>query len=277
MDHRPDRATDTFSDANGNQAKPIATQTECSRSTPLVIVGCSDIHSLGLRQVLIQNRFRNVVQAPTLREAKLTAPGRPQLILITEPALEAGLQATVSAVRAANEVARIVVFVDTGNEALIETAMGLSAHAFLDHRITARALVNALDVVLGSGSVLSINFVPRVVARSTNRPIRSEEDSNVASVTSQLWPLSNREEDVLKCLTDGVSNKLIARKFDIAESTVKIHVKSILRKINVCNRTQAAVWALAHAPWQTSSAPVQEIAGSPVQLEDAMNARAAEC
>ena len=44
----------------------------------------------------------------------------------------------------------------------------------------------------------------------------------------------------------GRSNKQIARELDIAESTVKIHVKRVLKKINVSSRTQAAIWALSH-------------------------------
>jgi two-component system nitrate/nitrite response regulator NarL len=45
---------------------------------------------------------------------------------------------------------------------------------------------------------------------------------------------------------DGDSNKIIARKFDITEATVKVHVKAILRKIQAKNRTQAAIWASSH-------------------------------
>jgi two-component system nitrate/nitrite response regulator NarL len=56
--------------------------------------------------------------------------------------------------------------------------------------------------------------------------------------------LSEREEQILRDLVKGLSNKIIARKLDIAEATVKVHMKSILRKIRVANRTQAAIWAL---------------------------------
>ena len=48
----------------------------------------------------------------------------------------------------------------------------------------------------------------------------------------------------MHCLIEGDSNKSIARKIDIAEATVKVHVKAILRKIRVQNRTQAAIWAM---------------------------------
>jgi two-component system nitrate/nitrite response regulator NarL len=56
-------------------------------------------------------------------------------------------------------------------------------------------------------------------------------------------PLSPRERDVLRCLMAGYSNKLIARRLVVCEATVKVHVKAILRKLNVNNRTQAAIWA----------------------------------
>lgn len=58
--------------------------------------------------------------------------------------------------------------------------------------------------------------------------------------------LSPRELDVLCCLMAGYSNKAIARNLDVCEATVKVHVKAILRKLNVRNRTQAAIWANAH-------------------------------
>jgi two-component system, NarL family, nitrate/nitrite response regulator NarL len=59
--------------------------------------------------------------------------------------------------------------------------------------------------------------------------------------------LSPRERSILRCLTEGDSNKCIARKIEIAEATVKVHIKGILRKIQVQNRTQAAIWGVNHA------------------------------
>ena len=56
--------------------------------------------------------------------------------------------------------------------------------------------------------------------------------------------LSPREKSILRCLIEGDSNKCIARKIDIAEATVKVHVKAILRKVRVQNRTQAAIWGM---------------------------------
>jgi two-component system, NarL family, nitrate/nitrite response regulator NarL len=60
--------------------------------------------------------------------------------------------------------------------------------------------------------------------------------------------LSPREREMLTHLGAGHSNKVIARRLDIAEATVKVHLKSVLRKIRVENRTQAAIWGLANLP-----------------------------
>lgn len=56
--------------------------------------------------------------------------------------------------------------------------------------------------------------------------------------------LSRRERQILNCLAAGESNKGIANSLSITESTVKVHLKNILRKINAANRTQAAIWAV---------------------------------
>src|SRR5262249_6905338 len=58
--------------------------------------------------------------------------------------------------------------------------------------------------------------------------------------------LSARQQSILRCLVQGDSNKTIARKMAMAEATVKVHVKAILRKIRVHNRTQAAIWAISN-------------------------------
>ena len=51
---------------------------------------------------------------------------------------------------------------------------------------------------------------------------------------------------MIRCLSQGKSNKLIARQWGISEATVKVHVKAILRKVHLKNRTEAALWARDH-------------------------------
>jgi DNA-binding NarL/FixJ family response regulator len=64
------------------------------------------------------------------------------------------------------------------------------------------------------------------------------------SSNTRTAELSPREKCILRWLLLGDSNKVIARKIDIAEATVKVHIKAILCKIRAQNRTQAAIWAM---------------------------------
>ncbi|MBM1175520.1 response regulator transcription factor [Microvirga arabica] len=69
--------------------------------------------------------------------------------------------------------------------------------------------------------------------------------------------LSPREAQILDCLMQGAPNKAIARKLDVTEATIKVHVKGLLHKIGVANRTQAAMWASQHLPQREG--PAQHI------------------
>ncbi|MFC0242572.1 DNA-binding response regulator [Rhodopseudomonas telluris] len=82
-------------------------------------------------------------------------------------------------------------------------------------------------------------------------PVGSNDQTTVQS--PQFPTLSGREEMILDGLVRGFSNKQIARECGITEATVKVHMKSILRKIQVSNRTQAAIWALDRKAALTSS------------------------
>ena len=75
-------------------------------------------------------------------------------------------------------------------------------------------------------------------------PVPAPVHAAPTMISSRREGLSDRELEILDCLVNGHSNKLIARRCNITEATVKVHLKAILRKISVANRTQAAVWAI---------------------------------
>ncbi len=60
--------------------------------------------------------------------------------------------------------------------------------------------------------------------------------------------LTEREHEILECLADGLNNKTIARKLGISDTTVKVHIKNLLRKLNLTSRLEAAVWRHQHKP-----------------------------
>ena len=78
-------------------------------------------------------------------------------------------------------------------------------------------------------------------------PVSANDGHTLPAARQRNLPrLSEREAQILDGLVKGHANKVIARTCDITEATVKVHMKSILRKIRVANRTQAAIWALEH-------------------------------
>lgn len=99
-------------------------------------------------------------------------------------------------------------------------------------------------------------------------PMSREVQTNPTALTrtGSAPRLSARQKLILDCLLDGASNKAIARRMAIAEATVKVHVKAILRKIRVSNRTQAAVWAMNHGQLVTAK---KELAGVTLPIPDA--------
>lgn len=102
---------------------------------------------------------------------------------------------------------------------------------------------------------------------------KGETNELVPRDMASLTPLSTRQQSILRCLIQGDSNKSIARKLGISEATAKVHVKSILRKIRVHNRTQAAIWAISAAPLMLakddiSPEQVTEAAAAPARKRD---------
>jgi len=150
--------------------------------------------------------------------------------------------------RAQRSSDRIVVLSDAENNEVAGSFIRSGADAYLDELISPERLLEALHVVLMGGSVVPTAAMACILDE-TNRSIPHAKRASaglVAPPTTKEGPqLSAREIAVLGCLVDGSPNKVIAQKVDMAEATVKVHVKAILRKIQVKNRTQAAIWALS--------------------------------
>jgi DNA-binding NarL/FixJ family response regulator len=104
----------------------------------------------------------------------------------------------------------------------------------------------AIDDTAARSSVVELSAIRRVedsMSRVSAADIREQPSDGASRQTGQA-DLSDRENQILGCLVSGMPNKLIARKLNIAEATVKVHIKGLLRKLRVSNRTQAAILAL---------------------------------
>ena len=114
--------------------------------------------------------------------------------------------------------------------------------------MTCAAFIKSLELVIMGETIFPrafLSFVLDPEGKNHCDAAPNNENGKAIFFTAEdaLTPqLSSREKSILRCLIKGDSNKCIARKMAIAEATVKVHVKAILRKIRVQNRTQAAIW-----------------------------------
>ena len=102
-------------------------------------------------------------------------------------------------------------------------------------------LLNAIRSAVDGDSVMSPQMTGKLM-----QSVRSSSVVAAAPTVVDKDRLSPREREILTFLTRGASNKEIARTLDLAESTVKIHVQNILKKLNLLSRVQAAVYAVEH-------------------------------
>ena len=113
---------------------------------------------------------------------------------------------------------------------------------FLVKNIDVDVLVNAIHKAARGESVIADCMTSKLVAEFRAQGPASSAPAPVAD-KEKLTP---REREIVACLARGESNKEIARRLDVAESTVKIHVQSILKKLNLTSRVQVAVYAVEH-------------------------------
>lgn len=119
-------------------------------------------------------------------------------------------------------------------------ALRAGARGYLLKNIEADFLVDSMRRAAAGESVMSVQMAAKLADA-----IRKPQNIGSASASGNV-EFSPREREVLLCLARGASNKEIARALDMAESTVKIHVQGILRKLNLSSRVQAAIYAVEH-------------------------------
>ncbi|WP_396243783.1 two-component system response regulator NarL [Hafnia paralvei] len=159
----------------------------------------------------------------------------PDLILLdlNMPGMN-GLE-TLDQLRTRTLSGRVVVFSVSNHEDDVISALKRGADGYLLKDMEPEDLLRSLHQAAAGQVVLSEALTPVLAASlRENRP-SSERD------VQQLTP---RECDILKLIAQGLPNKMIARKLMITESTVKVHVKHLLKKMKLKSRVEAAVWVL---------------------------------
>lgn len=125
-------------------------------------------------------------------------------------------------------------------EDLIET-LRAGATGYLLKNIDTEALVDAIRRAANGESVVSPQMTAKLV-----QGVRGQQKVAPVPAVPEHEKLSPREREILACLARGESNKEIARDLALAESTVKIHIQNIFKKLNLTSRVQAALYAVEH-------------------------------
>jgi len=127
----------------------------------------------------------------------------------------------------------IVVFTVSNHEEDVVTALKRGADGYLLKDMEPEELLKALQQAASGEIVLSEALTPVLAASLRANRATSDRDVNL---------LTPRERDILKLIAQSLPNKMIARRLDITESTVKVHVKHLLKKMKLKSRVEAAVW-----------------------------------
>ncbi|MGH8189806.1 MAG: response regulator [Steroidobacteraceae bacterium] len=126
----------------------------------------------------------------------------------------------------------VIVLSSSENPSDVRRALNAGALGYIPKSASPQTLLSALKLVL-TGNI----YVPPLLAHAAT-PVRDDDGNHDAPPA--LEQLTDRQLDVLRHLSTGLSNKEISARLGIAEKTVKAHVAAIFKTLNVVNRTQAA-------------------------------------
>lgn len=202
------------------------------------IIGFNSLMREGISRVLNESEFQSYHFFPTIVEAMTNLAGGDLSVAIVDVEVAGDTLKHLSLIQSEYPSVRVILMVDVFEFRQTISAFQKGACAYLLKEIGSQPLINSLRLVIRGEKVLPVallQHLPDTQLMSGNRSVVQVQLNDL---------LSAREIDTLRCLVMGYSNKVIAYRLLISEATVKVHVKAILRKLTVQNRTQAAIWAV---------------------------------
>ncbi|MFC3532426.1 response regulator [Vogesella facilis] len=211
-----------------------------SQTIRILLVDDHTLFRSGLKALLQRQPDFDIVgeAADGLEGVKLAEQLKPDVVLldIDMPQMN-GREALAQILVTQPQLAVLMLTVSEDGDDLAE-CMKSGARGYLLKNINADFLLASIRRAVDGDSVLSPEMTAKLVAR-LRAPAAETRNPELESLTP-------RERETLAWLSRGASNKEIARALDLAESTVKVHVQNILRKLGLSSRVQAAVYAVEH-------------------------------
>jgi DNA-binding NarL/FixJ family response regulator len=210
-----------------------------ARPVRVLLVDDDDLMRAGLKAVLSSDSAIEVVgEAGDGREAVAQArAGRPDVVLmdVRMPGLD-GISATREVLAISPEI-KVAILTTFEDDDYIFGALDAGASGFLLKRTRPEDLMAAVHTVAAGEALLSPSVTRRVIERAAEHPPPD------VSAHARLTDLTPRELEVLELIAHGLSNGEIAAALVVEESTVKTHVRRILRKLGLRDRVHAVIFA----------------------------------
>lgn len=223
--------------------------TDAMRANPirLLVVDDHPMFRRGVTALLAtQPQLQVVGEAADAGEAlRRAAQLQPDVILLDHHLPGVSGVDLLPGLREAAPAARVLMLTVSEDADTLALALQRGAHGYLLKTADSDVLVVAIERALRGQSTVSMEMTDKLVSALQARPPQTpqpEQPPNPTTVLEDpLEQLSPREHEILREIAAGASNKEIARSLSIAETTVKIHVQHILRKLGLSSRVQAAV------------------------------------
>lgn len=182
--------------------------------------------------------FEVVGEASSGPEGLELAPGlQPDIVLIDLNMKEVDGLETLRRFKAGDLQARFVVLTVSDAEDDLLEALRAGADGYLLKDMEPEELCASLKKIMSGMTVIQdrlTEVLKQALQELGNKPLQ---------LAPEQVALTEREQEILQCLADGLSNKAIARRLGISDTTVKVHVKHVLSKLRLTSRLEAAVWA----------------------------------
>jgi two-component system nitrate/nitrite response regulator NarL len=226
------------------------------RSFATVVVGPCALRREGLISILAAADFRIVASASWVGDVVLTVRSqRRSILLIVDAGDEPdATNRQIERFKQHHPAARVAVVAKSDTPAGIASAVRIGAHAYFVDVVPSQAFIKSLELVMLGETILPAAILSAIVDDQGHHKGDHEHRAVVRDAMTagealeaecnDTPKLSDRERSILNGLIEGYSNKAIAKKVGISDSTVKVHVKAILRKTRLRNRTQVAIWAM---------------------------------
>ena len=209
-------------------------------SIKIILIDDHTLFRSGMKALLSRQSDFDVIgeAADGFTGIKLVEQMRPDIVLLDLDMPVMNGRETLAQILSSNPQQTVVMLtVSEDNDDLTE-CMRIGARGFLLKNINADFLLDSIRKAVDGDNVFSPEMTTRLV-QSLISPASPRADHLLSTLTP-------REMEILGYLAAGHSNKVIARHLDLAESTIKVHVQNILRKLNLSSRVQAAVYAVQH-------------------------------